>query len=110
MRFLRRPEVVHPAIVAGDTNARPDSRPMQILLGEAPVDGTASPLRDAYRLTGGTEEGKPTFHGFTGRGRGRIDYVLVEAPFRVTRYEVLDQQVNGKWPSDHFPVLARVEW
>jgi endonuclease/exonuclease/phosphatase family metal-dependent hydrolase len=106
---LRRPEVVHPVIVAGDMNARPGSRPMQLLLGEAPVDGTASPLRDAFRLAGSMGEGKPTFHAFTGRGRGRIDYILVEAPFRVMEYEVLDQQVNGRWPSDHFPVLARVE-
>jgi endonuclease/exonuclease/phosphatase family metal-dependent hydrolase len=109
VRFLRQPDVAHPAIVGGDLNATPDSRPLQILLGEVPVDGAASSLRDTYRLSGGAGSGAPTFHGFTGRGAERIDYLLAEPPFRVARFEVLDQPVDGHWISDHFPVLAALE-
>jgi endonuclease/exonuclease/phosphatase family metal-dependent hydrolase len=110
VRFLRQPEALHPAIVGGDLNATPGSRPMQILLGEVPVDGAASPLRDAYRLSGGAGNGEPTYHDFTGHGTERIDYILVELPIRATRFEVLSQPVNGHWVSDHFPVLAALEW
>jgi endonuclease/exonuclease/phosphatase family metal-dependent hydrolase len=74
-----------------------------------PVDGAASPLRDSYRLSGGAGAGKPTIHGFTGRGTDRIDYILVEPPLRALHFEVLDQPVDGQRVSDHFPVLAALE-
>ncbi len=110
VRVLRQPEIVHPAVVCGDMNAAPDSRPLQILLGEHLVDGAASPLRDSYALSGGVGTGQPTYHGFTGRGTERIDYLLVEPPFRAACFEVLDQPVDGHWVSDHFPVLAELEY
>jgi endonuclease/exonuclease/phosphatase family metal-dependent hydrolase len=109
VRFLRWPGVVHPALLCGDMNALPDSRPLHLLLGEESVDGVTSPLQDAYRLGGGSGGGPPTFHGFSGSGTERIDYILVEPPFRATRFEVLDQAVDGHWVSDHFPVLAELE-
>src|SRR5262249_3464309 len=109
VRFLRKPGVVHPVILGGDMNADPDSRPVQLLLGAEPVDGAPSVLRDSYHLSGGPGSGPPTFHGFTGRGEERIDYLLAEPPLRATRFEVLDQPVDGHWVSDHFPVLAALE-
>jgi endonuclease/exonuclease/phosphatase family metal-dependent hydrolase len=109
VRFLRQPDVVHPAILCGDLNAAPDSRPLQLLLGAEPVDGEPSFLRDTYRLSGGTGSGPATFHGFTGRGTERIDYILVEPPLRAARCEVLDQPVDGHRVSDHFPVRAVLE-
>jgi endonuclease/exonuclease/phosphatase family metal-dependent hydrolase len=73
------------------------------------VDGTPSPLRDTYRLSGGNDSGPPTFHGFTGHGTERIDYILIEPPLRGARCEILAQSVDGHWVSDHFPVLASLE-
>jgi endonuclease/exonuclease/phosphatase family metal-dependent hydrolase len=108
VRFLRRADTPHPVILAGDLNADPGSVPLKLLTGELPVDASPSLLRDAYRLSGGQGNGEPTFHGFTGEGRERIDYVLVEAPHRVTRYARLDETVSDRWVSDHFPVLAVV--
>jgi endonuclease/exonuclease/phosphatase family metal-dependent hydrolase len=110
VRFLRQPEMVHPAVLCGDMNAAPGSPPLQILQGDVPVDGSASSLRDSYVLIGGTGSGRPTFHGFTGRGAERIDYILAEPPFHATRFEVLDQPVDEHWVSDHFPVLAELEF
>lgn len=109
VRFLRGSDIPHPVILAGDLNAGPDSAPLKLLTGELPVDGTASRLRDAYRLSGGQGDGKPTFHSFTGEGRQRIDYILVETPLRVTRYTLLDEPVNDRWVSDHHPVLATIK-
>ena len=79
------------------------------MLGAEPVDGAPSLLRDSYRLSGGSGDGSLTMHGFTGCAAERIDYILVESPFRVIRFEVLDQPVDGHWVSDHFPVLAVLE-
>jgi endonuclease/exonuclease/phosphatase family metal-dependent hydrolase len=109
VRFLRRSDIPHPVILAGDLNAGPDSPPLKLLTGDLPVDESPSRLRDSYRLSGGQGAGKPTFHGFTGQGRERIDYILVEAPLRVTRYALLDERVEERWVSDHYPVLAVIE-
>jgi len=109
VRFLQRPEIAHPVVVAGDLNALPDSLPLQILVGEVPVDGSPSPLRDACLLSGGLSDDGPTFHAFTGRGQERIDYLLVEPSLRVTRCEVLNAPIEGRWVSDHFPVVATLE-
>jgi endonuclease/exonuclease/phosphatase family metal-dependent hydrolase len=109
-RFSRQPEVVHPAIVGGDLNAAPDSRPLQILLGEVPVDGAAAEEIGVAQWARGARSGEPTFHGFTGHGNERIDYLLAEPPVRAARFEVFNQPVDGHWTSDHFPVLAALEW
>jgi endonuclease/exonuclease/phosphatase family metal-dependent hydrolase len=110
VRFLRRPEVTPPIILAGDLNAEPGSLPLQLLTGERPVDDSRSPLRDASLLAGGGAANEPTYHNFTGRGQERIDYLLVEPTLRAIRYEVLNAPVDGRWVSDHFPVIAALEW
>jgi endonuclease/exonuclease/phosphatase family metal-dependent hydrolase len=109
VRFIQGQSVVPPVILGGDLNAAPGSRPLRILTGEIPVGNMVSPLRDSYSLAGGTGEGEATFHGFTGRGQERIDYVLVDPRFRVTGCEVLSETVDGHWVSDHFPVVVMVD-
>ena len=54
--------------------------------------------------------GAGTEHGFTGRtDRRRIDYILVGAGMRVTSAEIVHARSRGRLPSDHWPVVARVE-
>jgi endonuclease/exonuclease/phosphatase family metal-dependent hydrolase len=108
--FLRRTDVTHPAILAGDLNAAPDSLPLKLLTGRVPVEGEAGLLRDAGTLTPSRRDGEATFHGFTGQGSERIDYLLIEPPLRVIRHHVFDEPVDGRWPSDHFPVVASLAW
>ena len=50
-----------------------------------------------------------TFHRFTGRGLYRIDYVLGRHLARYSDYRVVRDRVEGKLPSDHFPVVAQVD-
>lgn len=81
-----------PAILAGDLNAAPDSRPMAILADEwfdTAAHGGAAPTWPADAP------------------RARIDYVLVRpaARFRVLEHRVLDERVA----SDHRPVLTVLE-
>jgi endonuclease/exonuclease/phosphatase family metal-dependent hydrolase len=50
-----------------------------------------------------------TFNGFTDpTGGSRIDHVLVGPGLRPTRAAILDDRVDGLFPSDHFPVVAVV--
>ena len=49
-----------------------------------------------------------TFHGYTPPACSLIDYVFVKGPARVLVHATLDDMPDGKVPSDHFPVAAKV--
>ncbi len=83
-----------PCIVMGDFNAKPGSPPHQALLDGKPD------LRDA-----GVDTGEGTFHGFSGKPGGRIDWLLTTPHWSEVRYAVDQTQRDGRFPSDHFPVL-----
>ena len=86
-----------PCVVTGDFNCRPGSRPHRKL--------TAA-LADAGAGAGG---GVGTYHGFKGRTTGRrLDWVLVPPAWRADGYRVVTDGRDGRWPSDHFPVVAEV--
>lgn len=36
----------------------------------------------------------------------RLDWILYRAPWRVRRIETVTRQIDGRFPSDHFPVVA----
>jgi endonuclease/exonuclease/phosphatase family metal-dependent hydrolase len=55
------------------------------------------------------EEEAGTAHGFRGGRTGpKIDYVLVPARTPVEAAEIRHDERGGRYPSDHFPVAARV--
>lgn len=89
-----------PVVVTGDFNIGPDDAVQATLV---------PPLRDAWRTAPRTEGPAATFHGFTGHGDRRIDWILVRG-FDVTRAATLDDRIDGRYPSDHFPVVADLEW
>jgi endonuclease/exonuclease/phosphatase family metal-dependent hydrolase len=90
-----------PAVVTGDFNA-----------GEANPAAKAmlAPFRDSFRLLhpDATEVG--TFNGFKPgqTGGDKIDFVFVEAGTEVLAAEIVRSSRDGRYPSDHFPVTARV--
>ena len=90
-----------PLIVTGDLNAGEDSPPLSRLR-----DGG---LRDSFRAAHPDAENVGTFHGFRGRvGGNKIDYVLVDSRWQVTAAEILRDNEDGRYPSDHFPVFAEL--
>jgi endonuclease/exonuclease/phosphatase family metal-dependent hydrolase len=87
-----------PWLVLGDLNARPGSPPLRRLAAA----GFADPLPAG---AGGTE------HAFTGAtDRDRIDYVLAGPGVRVLDVRVDHFRPGGRLPSDHWPVVADVEF
>lgn len=89
-----------PAVLLGDLNCTPASPPYRALVG----DGTG-PFRDA-RVRSPFHHGPDgTVHGFTGTAGERIDYVLVRGA-DVERHATLTDHLDGRYPSDHFPVVA----
>jgi endonuclease/exonuclease/phosphatase family metal-dependent hydrolase len=109
-----------PVVLLGDFNAAPDSAGLRFLTGRQSLDGFGVRYDDAWELVHGASAG----HTFdpanpivrqgqmpSERGR-RIDYVLTRSGPHGPLLEaaacrvVLDEPVDGVWPSDHFGVLA----
>lgn len=120
-------------IVTGDLNCGEESPALRFLRGEilSAVDPSAatpavrswSGLKDTYRQAhADTAELAGTFHGFKGTRNGeKIDFVLVRPATRgriadrPPTAEVLSADIdrtsaNGRWPSDHYPVVATVRF
>jgi endonuclease/exonuclease/phosphatase family metal-dependent hydrolase len=112
-RIDARP-VREPVIVTGDFNAGENNPAMLILTGSRRAGLAAGspppPFVDSFRVLHPDEEAAGTFSGFKvgTAGRDKIDYVLVEPGTEVIRAEIVRASRNGRYPSDHFPVVARV--
>lgn len=94
-----------PVIVTGDLNVGEDNPAMRVLTGTS-----SPPLVDTFRVLHPTERVVGTFNGFKyGNLDGdKIDYVLVRPGTEVIRAEIVRASRNERYPSDHFPVVARV--
>lgn len=92
-----------PFILTGDFNAAaPEAEPYKIL--------TAN-LKDARTTAGRVLGPEGTSSGFTGRQTGRrIDWILYRGPFTVLEFETVLYNEDGRYPSDHYPVLALFEF
>ena len=94
-----------PIILAGDFNEPPEDPVYQELIGGD------SPLSDTWRALHPAGEEASTQHGFDGGPRGsRIDWILATPPFQVRRVAIVTDSQDGRYPSDHFPYEAEVEY
>lgn len=99
-----------PVVVTGDFNCDASDEPYRILTGE--LAGTA-PLADTRGLSrllvygGGT-----SFNGFSAEpsGTGIIDHIFVRNVGAVLRSGVVAERWDGRFASDHYPVLAEIAW
>ncbi len=110
--LLRRiPEIAGtaPVVLTGDFNCKPDAPPYKILTAEPDAAG-AFRLRDALSVST-TEPLGPTgtWNGFARVAPGqRIDYIFVTPRVQVLSHVTVGETRNGRFPSDHLPVLAEV--
>lgn len=92
-----------PVILMGDLNAEPDSPVIQYLrdnANEAAIVDVSTTL---------TEPICKTFHAFREDTSGEsIDYIFVSPDITVEQVTVDRTKHLGKYPSDHFPVIARL--
>ncbi len=102
-------------IVCGDFNAGEDSAVLKHLkgaidlsTGSAGSPGTWS-LVDTFRVLQPYQGKVGTFHGFRGGLDGeKIDYILADPAWKVLQAGIITQQRDGRFPSDHYPVYARL--
>jgi len=102
LRWLAGRDSGDALVALGDFNSGPETeqiRRMQAVMGDARLRSEAPP----YGPEG-------TFNGFAmGQAPGpRIDYIFVGPRIRVLDYAVLTDADGQRYPSDHFPVTARL--
>ena len=107
-RIAERGTPDEPAIVTGDFNVGEDNPAIATLL--RPRDGAAPLMLDTFRVRHPDEKTAGTFSGFVmGAVSGpKIDYILVPPGTEVLAAEIIRTSRDGRYPSDHFPVSARV--
>jgi endonuclease/exonuclease/phosphatase family metal-dependent hydrolase len=87
-------------VLTGDFNTAPEAAPHAIL---------AQGLADAWPSAPSRSGPEGTFHGFTGKPDQRIDWILTRG-FAVESVRTVDAHRGARYPSDHFPVVARLGW
>lgn len=103
-------------LIMGDFNCGPQSPAISYLTGRQEalsLDGANYPpsphLRDAWVAAHPEQPNTGTFHGFSGEAReNRIDYLLVSETVQVEGCEIVRTNRDGRYPSDHFPVVAHL--
>ncbi|NBD26876.1 endonuclease/exonuclease/phosphatase family protein [Paenibacillus glycinis] len=99
-----------PVVLMGDLNSTPDEIAVRILRGEAPAADGFVDMRDAYAAMDGPA-GASANMNFTGSPDGEtIDYIFVTPDIAVLSAEIDRRRIDGKFPSDHYPVTARLRF
>jgi endonuclease/exonuclease/phosphatase family metal-dependent hydrolase len=112
---IRKRRYKDPFVVTGDFNVGEGNPVVKYLKGVSAIDvgkGTAGtnpvPMLDTFRVLHPHNADVGTFNGFKGdRGGEKIDYVFVPPGTDVLDAQILYDDLDGRYPSDHFPVMAR---
>lgn len=107
-----------PIVLTGDFNVGENNSVARYMRGEAPMpvapDGLAKnpiPLVDTFRVRHPSATEVGTFNGFKGIRTGqKIDYIFVQPGVDVLKAEILYDNQNNRYPSDHFPITAAIRW
>ena len=103
-----------PFILTGDFNTGENNPVVVYLKGKTALtgaDGRLSenpvPMVDTFRLLHPDVNDVRTAHAFRGTRKGnKIDYVFVPSSIKVLDAQILYDNVDGRYPSDHYPVNA----
>ena len=95
----------HPLLITGDFNADKGSAAYRQL-----TSGNLQ-LMDALRSGNVPQENEGTFHGFGSEIHPPpIDWMLASSHFAVLHAAIDRHQEGNLFPSDHYPIMATLEW
>jgi endonuclease/exonuclease/phosphatase family metal-dependent hydrolase len=97
-----------PIILTGDFNTEPNSEVISYFKEVSILNGT---MNNTYqKLYDIGEHTGCTFHNFTGEVTGEpIDYIFTTSDIKVKEVNINKDMVDGRYPSDHYPVIAILE-
>ena len=93
-------------VLMGDFNAGESSRPIEYLTDLGP-----GKLVDTFRVLHPDVKNTGTFCEFIGKMSGnKIDYIFVLPGTKVLDARIIQYNLDGRYPSDHFPVTATLQF
>lgn len=100
-----RKEEKLPVIVMGDFNATPNSKVIKkFASGEYSTSrfvAVQEVKKELYQ--------KSTMSSFKGKEKGlHIDYIFVSEELEIVDVDIVKDNINGKYPSDHYPLIADI--
>jgi endonuclease/exonuclease/phosphatase family metal-dependent hydrolase len=103
---LRARTLPNPVIVTGDFNAGEENPAFTSLVDPAAEPRLSDTFRDRHPEAAGVIG---TYHGFRGSVTGeKIDAVLASPDWEVLDAAIVHTSRDGRYPSDHYPVTARL--
>lgn len=95
-----------PIIVMGDFNAEPNSKVIKDFLTNKINNKRFIPVQDFNKIL----YSKSTMSNFKGNEKGmHIDYIFVSDDIEIENVEIVNYSMNGRYPSDHYPLVADVK-
>ncbi len=99
---INKQKEILPTILTGDFNCEEENPAIRTILSGG--------LTDTYRIKNKKIKEEGTFHAFNGNKDGeRIDFVFTSKQIKTKQSGIIRDSYNGKFPSDHFPVIAVLE-
>lgn len=94
-----------PAILTGDFNVD-ETNESYLLLKNSEL------FKDAFEIAEVKLAPNGTFNEFNVNIKpvGRIDHIFLTKEFEVQRFGILTNTYNGRYPSDHFPVMIKIKY
>lgn len=89
-----------PIIVTGDFNMTPEAEGYKAMVKY---------FTDVNAVT--VDDQRPTYHGYntiSEEKKGLIDYCFIKGEIKADDYQTLDITIDGKYPSDHHAIMAKV--
>lgn len=92
-----------PIIIMGDFNAKPDSSLIKNFTNGKYTNKRLVAVQEYDENL----YGKATMGTFKGKDSGiHIDYIFVSEEFEILNTKIIKYNENGKYPSDHYPLMA----
>lgn len=96
-----------PVILTGDFNSFPENQVIQFLSGQLEVRGQQSELKNTFEQL--IDSKKSTFHDFKGGDEDEcIDYIFCTPNISVEKTMIDQTKIDGRYPSDHYPVISEI--
>ncbi|MFD2247158.1 endonuclease/exonuclease/phosphatase family protein [Pontibacter ruber] len=105
LRKIREIAGKEPVILTGDFNGNHSSEWYQALANSDILKDTFKEVKQPYALSS-------SFNAFGKQNEGNevIDHIFVTKDFNVSKWGMLTDTYNGKFPSDHFPILVKISF
>jgi len=100
-----------PVVLMGDFNAGEDNAVVKFLTGGGAIGRVMVDvvMVDTFRVVRPTAKEVGTFNAFAGKTDGaKIDFIFTQAETEVLNAEIVRDNLDGRYASDHFAVTAKI--